>query len=255
MKTITEYIQRLTIETDDDGNRTVTRTSRADTATEYLFGELSPEAQERAIRDAIEEETDPANWYASQTYFAECEIINAAEEMEKHQPIEIAQDYGCSWYGKTSTHRFWSYNAYEHVTEEQHTGIAYSMDICDKWNEYAPRIMALVEAVEDIDAMLYDIGGAADSAEYDRDMTDNPAEYDRLEAIRSTAAAEYEQLDTMRDRCAEVAEELTEEAARAVGDVVDGLIEAERDYYSSEEFWREWLANGETRFTRDGERI
>jgi len=255
MKTTTIYRETLTITTEDNGARTIERSSHAQTLREYYFTELTPEAQQRAIDDAIEEETDPANWYGSQTYFAEREIIDAAEEMEKHQPIEIAQDYGCSWYGKTSTYRFGSYDAYEHVTEEQHTGIVYSMDICDKWNEYAPRIMALAEAVEDIDAMLYDIGGAADSAEYDRDMTDNPAEYDRLEAIRSTAAAEYEQLDTMRDRCAEVAEELTEEAARAVGDVVDGLIEAERDYYQSAEFWHEWLADSDDRYTRDGARI
>ena len=89
MKTTTEYIQRTIITTDDDGARTITRTSSADTLTAYRFNELSPEAQERAIRDAIEEEEDPENYWCSHSYFAEEEIWQAA--------ARLAQD-GCDAY-------------------------------------------------------------------------------------------------------------------------------------------------------------
>jgi len=244
MKTTTTYVQRLTITTDDDGNRTVTRTSSANTATEYLFDELSPEAQKRAISDAIEEETNPENWWSSQTYFAESEIIDAAGELEKHQPIEITQDQGCSWYGTASGAHWWRPIEWESVTEEQHTGICYSMDICAAWNRYAVRIMALQEGHEEATDRAYIHDANADTADDNGDIQTAEAERRR--------ATFYED---MAERIEETAEELTEEAARACGDVVDGLIEAERDYYSSEEFWRDWYTNGDERFTRDGERI
>lgn len=65
-------------------------------------------------------------------------------------------------------------------------------------------------------------------------------------------AAEFERI---AERIEDAAEELTEDAARAVGNTVDGLIEAERDYHQSAEFWHEWYSDGDERFTRDGERI
>lgn len=244
MKTTTIYTERLTITTDDDGARTITRTSHADTSTAYRFSELSPEAQERAISNAIEEETNPENWWSSQAYFAESEIIDAADELVKHQPIEIAQDQGCSWYGTASGAYWWRPIKWESVTEEQHTGICYSMDMCDAWNAYAARIVALQEGHEDATDRAYIHDENADNA------TDN-GDTQTAEAERRRAAF-YED---MAERIEETAEELTEEAARAVGNVVDGLIEAERDYYSSEEFWRDWYTNGDERFTRDGERI
>ena len=245
MKTTTVYRQTLTITTDDDGSRTITRTSSADTDTAYLFDELSKEAQDRAISDAIEEETNPENWWSSQTYFAESEIIDAAEELEKHQPIEIAQDQGCSWYGTASGAHWWKHPAnWESVTEEQNTGICYSMDICDAWNEYAARIIALQDGHEDAEERAYIHDENADNAAENGDIQTAEAERRR--------AAFYED---MAERIEAAAEELTEEAARAVGNVVDSLIESERDYYSSPEFWNEWLNDGETRFTREGERI
>lgn len=227
MITTTRYAQYLTITTDDNGNRTVTTSSHASTATAYRFGELTTEAQARAISDAIEEETDPANWWSSQTYFAESEIIDAARDLEKSQPIDIAQDAGCSWYG-TARGTYWYHPAsWQSVAEQQHTGICYSMDICDAWNEYAARIVALQEAHEEAEEKAY----FADTQE-ERDAYNDIAE--RIESA---------------------AEELTEEAARRVGDVVDGLIEGERDYYQSAEFWREWLTyEDEGRYTRDGSR-
>lgn len=227
MITTTQYTQTLTITTDDDGTQTISRSHRARTVSEYRFTELSPEAQARAISDAIEEETSAEGYWCSQTYFAESEIIDAAKELEKHQPIEIAQDQGCSWYGTASGAHWWKPIKWESVTEEQHTGICWSMDICDVWNRYAARIIALQEAHEEAEDRAY----FADTQE------------------------EQDAYNDMAERIENAAEELTEEAARAVGDVIDGLIEAEREYYSSEEFWREWLADGDDRYTRDGERI
>ena len=244
MKTTTIYTERKTITTDDAGNVTITTSHDAHTLTEFLFSELSPEAQARAINDAIEEEDAPENWYSSQTYFAESEIIDAAEELEKHQPIEIAQDQGCSWYGTASGARWWKPIKWESVTEEQHTGICYSMDICDAWNRYAVRIMALQEGHEEATDRAYIHNENADNAADNGDTQTAEAERRR--------AAFYED---MAERIEAAAEELTEEAARACGDVVDGLIEAERAYYTSPEFWRYWLDDGETRFTRSGERV
>lgn len=223
----TTYTERKTITTDDAGNVTITTSHAAHTSSEYLFNELSEEAQARAISDAIEEETNPENWWSSQTYFAESEIIDAAEELEKHQPVEIAQDQGGSWYGTASGAHWWRPIKWESVTEEQDTGISYSMDICDAWNRYAVRIIVLQEGHEEAEDRAY----FADTQE------------------------EQDAYNDIAERIEDAAEELTEDAARAVGDTIDGLIEAERDYYQSPEFWRYWLNDGETRFTRDGERI
>lgn len=239
----TRYAKYLTITTDDDGNRTVTTSSHASTETAYRFSELTPEAQARAISDAIEEETDPANWWSSQAYFAESEIIDAARDLEKSQPVDISQDAGCSWYG-TARGTYWYHPAdWQSVAEQQHTGICYSMDICDVWNAYAVRIVALQEAHEEAEKKSWTHEEAADNA------TDN-GDAETAEAERRRAAF----YDHMAERIENAAEELTEEAARRVGDVVDGLIEGEREYYQSADFWRYWLEDSYERYTRDGSR-
>ena len=226
----TTYTERKTITTDDAGNVTITTSHAAHTSTEYLFSELSEEAKARAISDAIEEEERDYYKYGtygtSQTGMSEAEIWDAAETLAEHQPVHIGTDAGGSPYG-TARRYGWSVADWESVTEEQHTGIVYSMDICDKWNEYAARIIALQQAHEEAEDKAY----FADTQE------------------------EQDAYNDIAERIENAAEELTEDAAHAVGNVVDGLIEAERDYYSSPEFWREWLDDGETRFTRDGERI
>ena len=247
MKTTTIYRETLTITTDDDGSRTVTRSSSADTSSEFYFDELSPEAQERAISDAIQEEERDYYEYgiygASQSGISEAEIWDAAEALAKHQPVYIGTDAGGSPYG-TARRYGWSAADWESVTEEQHTGICWSMDICDAWNRYAARIIALQDGHEDAEERAYIHDENADNAADNGDIQTAEAERRR--------AAFYED---MAERIENAAEELTEEAARAVGDVVDGLIEAERDYYSSPEFWREWLSDSEDRYTREGERI
>lgn len=230
MKTTTIYRETLTITTDDNGARTITRTATADTSTAHFFRELDEAAQARAVRDAIEEEErdyyEYGTYGTSQTGMSEAEIWDAAETLAAHQPIHIGTDAGGSPYG-TARRYGWSVAAWESVTEEQDTGICWSMDICDTWNRYAARIVALQEAHEEATDRAY----FADTQE------------------------EQDAYNDMAERIEETAEELTEEAARAVGDTVDGLIEAERDYYTSPEFWREWLTDSDDRFTRDGERI
>lgn len=243
----TVFTERLTITTDDNGTVTTTRTSHADTATEYLFSELGEAAKNRAISDAIEEEEKlyySGDWYASQTGISERDVLDAAEELAKAQNIEVTQDRGCSWYG--TARGSWYHHAadWEAVTEQQHNGMCYSMDICDAWNAYAARIIALQEAHEEATARYWLHDENADNAAENGDI-------ETVEAERSRAAF-YEH---MAERIEETAEELTEEAARAVGNTIDGLIEGEREYYTSAEFWGEWLNDGETRFTRDGERI
>lgn len=230
MKTTTTYTERKTITTDDAGNTTITTSHSADTLTEYYFTELSPKAQQRAIRDAIEDEQEDYYQHgiygASQSGMSEAEIWDAAEALAKHQPVHIGTDAGGSPYG-TARRYGWSTANWESVTEEQDTGICWSMDICDTWNAYAARIIALQDGHEEAEDRAY--------------FADTQDEQDAYNDIA--------------ERIEDAAEELTEEAARAVGDVVDGLIESEREYYASPEFWREWLADSDDRYTRDGTRI
>lgn len=247
MKTTTIYRETLTITTDDDGAQHISRTHSARTSTEYFFTELSPEAQQRAIRDAIEEEQE--DYYqngiygTSQTSMSEAEIWNAAEDLEEHQPVHIGTDAGGSPYGTARRYR-WSVADWQAVTEQADTGICYSMVMCDKWNEYAARIIAMQEGYEEATERAYIHDENADNA------ADNGN--DRIAQAERRRARFYEDI---AERIENAAEELTEEAARAVGNTVDGLIEGEREYYTSAEFWNEWLNDGETRFTRDGERI
>lgn len=256
----TVFTQRLTITTDDNGNVTMQRTSSADTHSAYLFDELSKEAQARAISDAIEEEEKlyySGDWYASHTGTAESDILNAAEELAKAQNIEVTQDQGCSWYG--TARGSWYHHAadWEAVTEQQHNGMAVSMDICDAWNTYAARIVALQEGHEEATDRAAEFWSVYSDFDYMKWDAETDEERRQVEAIADTAAEAAAEFERIAERIEETAEELTEEAARAVGNVVDGLIEAERDYYTSAEFWRYWygdVGDGE-RFTRDGQRI
>lgn len=246
MRTTTTYTQTVTIVTEDDGTRTITRSHHADTTSECKFIELSPAAQAYAIEEAISEEERTAYEWGSQTYFATDEILNAARDLEKSQPVEFAQDYGCSWYGTARGTGNWYHHPadWQAVTEQQHTGICYSMDMCDRWNEYARRIIAMQEGYEEATDRAYIHDENADNA------ADNGA-HDIEQAERHRASF----YNAIAERIEDAAEELTEDAARAVGNIVDGLIEGERDYYTSAEFWRDWYANGDERFTRDGARI
>ena len=254
----TVFTQRLTITTDDSGNVTMQRTSSADTHSAFYFDELSKEAQDRAISDAIEEETElyySGDRYASQTGICESDILNAAEELEKAQRIEVTQDQGCSWYGTARGSWFYHPAYWEAVTEQENNGTCYSMDICDAWNTYAARIVALQEGHEEATDRAAEFWSVYSDFDYMKWDAETDEERRQVEAIADTAAEAAAEFERIAERIENAAEELTEEAARAVGNIVDGLIEAERDYYTSPEFWREWLSDGETRFTRDGERI
>ena len=255
MKTTTTYIQTVTIVTEDDGTRTITRSHHADTTSECKFIELSPAAQAYAIEEAISEEERTAYEWGSQTYFATDEIIDAARDLEKHQPVEFAQDYGCSWYG-TARGSWWHHVAdWQSVTEQTDTGICYSMDICDRWNEYAARIIAMQEGYEEATDQAAEFWAIATDMNWQKYDAETIAERERLEAIENTATEAAAAFERIAERIEDAAEELTEDAARAVGSIVDGLIESEHEYYTSDEFWREWYSEGDERFTRDGERI
>ena len=239
----TTYTERLTITTDDAGHVTTTRAGHADTATAYRFDELTPEAQQRAINDAIRQEEEDNRNGAGLLCWDEYEIWAAARDLEKTQPIHIGTDAGGTPYGRARRYG-WSRTDWETVTEATDTGICWSMDICDTWNTYAARIIALQEAHEEATDRAWIHHENADTAH------DNGAE--GIEEAERRRAAFY---DDIAERIENAAEELTEEAARAVGDTIDGLIEAQRDYYQSDDFWREWLTDSDDRFTRDGARI
>lgn len=254
----TTYTERKTITTDDAGNVTITTSHAARTSTEYLFSELSEEAKARAISDAIEEEERnyySSDWYASQTGISERDILDAAEELAKAQNIEVTQDQGCSWYGTARGSWFYHPADWEVVTEQQHNGMAVSMDICDAWNTYAARIIILQEGHEEATDRAAEFWSVYSDFDYTKWDAETDEERRQLEAIADTAAEAAAEFERIAERIENAAEELTENAARAVGNTVDGLIEAEHEYYTSPEFWRYWLNDGETRFTRDGERI
>ena len=256
MITTTTYTERLTITTADDGTRTTSRTAHADTRTAYLFSELSEEAKDRAISDAIEEEERTAYEWGSQTYFTTQEILDCVHDLTKAQPIEITQDYGCSWYG-TARGEYWHHAAdWQSVTEATDNGWCYSMDMYDKWNEYAARIVALQEGYEEATDKAWTHDENADNADERRNYDDIPdEERDHLRVVVEAERRRAAFYKDIAERIEAAAEELTEEAASAVGTVVDGLINETWDYYQSAEFWQKWLDDGETRFTREGERI
>lgn len=257
MKTTTTYTQTVTIVTEDDGARTITRSHHADTNSVFWFTELSEEAQARAVRDAIsEEESAYCSGNPCQMYFTEYEIIDAARDLEKHQPVEFAQDQGCSWYGTARGAHWWRHSAdWQSVTEQADTGICYSMDMCDRWNEYARCIIAMQEGYEEATEQADVFWSIVSDANWTKYDAETDAERERLEVIEHAAAEAAGEVEHIAERIENAAEELTEDAARAVGNIVDGLIESEHEYYTSPEFWREWFANGDERFTRDGERI
>lgn len=245
--TTTEYIQRLIITTDDSGETTTARTYHASTRTAYLFNELDEAAQARAIADAIKEEEE--DYYSTGIYgcsitgSAEAEIWDAARDLEKNQPVYFGTDAGGSPYGTARRYRFSSIN-WENVTEQQDTGICWSMDICDRWNTYARRIIALQEAHEEATDRAYLHSENAYNAEKNNNSAIAAKEYER--------SAIYNRIV---ERIEKAAEELTEEAARAVGNLIDGLIEAEADYYTSADFWRGWLSDSDERYNRAGIRL
>lgn len=260
MKTTTRYSVTITRETDAAGNTTTRRAENVESSTVYRFTELTPDAQERAIHDAIEEEQRAyyeSGWYgASHTGIMEAEIWHAAEELEKSQPLEIDTDQGGSAYGTARGSGYYRHEAeWERVTEAKDSGDVYSMDICDVWNAYAARIIILQNGHEDAEAESLEHYREAEAAH------DVYQYADVSDADRETARKIYEQehaadilYEQIAQRCAEAAEELTEEAARAVGNTIDGLIEAEREWYASAEFWREWLRDGDEEYTADGAR-
>lgn len=253
----TVYTERLTITTADDGSITTERAHSADTRTAYLFEELSEAAQDLAISEAIEDEKKEYYDYGEgQSGIAEREILSCAQDLEKAQPIEITQDQGGSWYGTARGASWYHHPAnWEAVTEQQNNGWCYSMDICDAWNAYAARIIALQEGHEEAEDRAAEFYGVYSDATDEAWSAETEEERRQLEALAEVADEANDAFNKLAERIENAAEELTEDAARAVGNVIDGLIESERDYYTSPEFWREWLQDGETRFTRDGERI
>lgn len=231
----TVYTERLTITTDDDGNVTMQRTSSADTHSAFYFDELSKEAQDRAISDAIEEErNDYYQCGTGHTAWNIEEICDAYNDLAKHQPLRYHDHYSSFYLTVEDPER---------VTPESNNGICWSMDICEAWNRYAAAVPMLIEEAEDHEA-------TADELTAPYYWPHCIADHEPMSVlVWSKAHGDY------ADRCRWKAEELAEKAKDALESELQRLIEETEDYYQSAEFWREWLNDGETRFTRDGERI
>lgn len=230
----TTYTERKTITTDDAGNVTITTSHAARTITEYLFHELAEEAQARAIHDAIEEERNSYTYGAGHTQTEVDEIWHAYNALANDQPIR--------WHD-----HYWSFfltvEDAERVTPQEDTGECNSMDICDAWNQYAAAVPLLIEEAEDHEGIASEI-----AAPYYWPHCVAPEEAPSV-IIWGKAHEDH------AEKCCEKAEELAEKAKDALEHQVKALIEGAEEYYQSPEFWREWLEDGETRFTRDGERI
>ena len=270
MKTITTYTERRTITTDDDGHTTTERKTIVSTVTAYRFTELSERAQKRAAEDAAEKETDTYNSsdYESSEFFPiEGEIWHCANDLAKQQPVEFFTDYGGSPNAKPSPLLFdpiaskWrsSGEPWELVTIAEDNGYCYSMDLCDEWNRHAPRIIQQQRAHEFATEQAEEHYTAHEDLESKAEDEPDP---ERRAALQSRARYQLNQWRyycTAADRAAAYAEKLTEAAAYAVGFILDGDIEAERDYYQSPEYWAEYFIEDwneeDPRFDKDGERI
>lgn len=235
MITTTEYVQRTIITTDDDGNRTVTTSHSADTVTEYFFTELSETAQARAIRDAIEEEQRA--YYENgdgMTGWNISHLWDAYTDLQKHQPIKY-HDYYSSFYLTVEDA--------EKVTPEDGDGFDFYPDICEAWNAYAAAVPLLIEEAEDHEGIASEI-----TAPYYWPW--NVADEEPTSVL-----VWYKAHGDHADRCRYKADELAEQAKDALESKMHELISETEEYYQSEEFWREWLSNGDDRYTRDGARI
>lgn len=234
MKTTTEYIQRTIIDTDDNGAVTIRRTYRADTLTEFLFSELAPEAQNRAIHDAIEEEQRDYWEGHGHTAWDIDEIWQAFADLAKRQPVQ--------WHDHYSSFYLTVGDA-EKVTPEEDSGICWSMDMCDAWNRYAAAVPLLIEEAEDHEATADEI-----AAPYYWPYC--VAEYEP-----ESVSVWFKAHEDYAEKCREKAEELAEKAKDALERSIKSLIEDVESYYASEDFWREWYTEDDYRFTREGERL
>lgn len=268
MRTITTYTERRTITTNDEGRTTTARVVTVDTVTAYRFNELSPEAQQRAAKDAAEQEaSDYYNGSGSMFEPTEGEIWQCAEDFEKTQPVEFFTDYGGSPNAKPSPLLFdpiankWrsSGEPWELVTLADDNGICYSMDLCDEWNRHAPRIIQQQRAHEFATEQAEEHYSRYTDLESEAEDEPDPERRAALQTRARYHLTQWRYYDTAADRAAAYAEKLTEAAAYAVGCILDGNIEAERDYYQSAEFWAEYFTedwnNEDPRFDKDGKRI
>lgn len=240
MRTTTTYTEYKTMTTDDAGRVTITTSNHADTITEYWFEELSEEAQARAVRDAISEELEAyynSGWpYASMTGASVNEVWEAFHDLQKRQPLQYHDHYS-SFYLTVGDA--------ESISTEQDDGTTPSIDICSAWNRYARAVEMLIEEAEDHEATAAEL--SAPYYWYAPSLTS----YEEPES----ASIWYDAHSDHADRCRQKAEELAEDAADAVESAIKTAIDSIEDYYRSPEFWREWYAEGDERFTRDGERI
>lgn len=240
MKTTTTYTQTVTIVTEDDGARTITRSHHADTNSVFWFEELSEEAQARAVRDAISEELEAyynSGWpYASMTGASVNEVWEAFHDLQKRQPLQYHDHYS-SFYLTVGDA--------ESISTEQDDGTTPSIDICSAWNRYARAIEMLIEEAEDHEATAAEL--SAPYYWYAPSLTS----YEEPES----ASIWYDAHSDHADKCRQKAEELADDAANAVESAIKTAVDSIEDYYRSPEFWRDWYANGDERFTRDGERI
>ena len=117
------------------------------------------------------------------------------------------------------------------------------MNICGACYRYSTAIPLLIEEAEEHESIADEI-----TAPYYWPIC-NPSEETASVLTFCTAHVNH------ADRCRWKAEKLAEQAKDAVEGTIKDLIGGVEDYYSSPEFWREWLDDGESRFTRDGERI
>lgn len=234
MITTTIYTERKTITTDDAGRVTITTGHSAHTLTEFLFSELSPEAQARAIRDAIEEEQHDYWEGHGHTAWDIEEIWQAFADLAKHQPVQW-HDHYCSF--------FLTVGDAERVTPEEDSGICWSMVMCDAWNQYAAAVPLLIEEAEEHEAAANEI-----AAPYYWPYC--VAEYEP-----ESVSVWFKAHEDYADACRAKAEELAEEAKNALEHSIKSLIESVESYYASEDFWREWYTEDDYRFTREGERL
>ena len=103
--------------------------------------------------------------------------------------------------------------------ELKDSGICWSMDLCEIWNRRLP-LMRMIERAQE--------------------FAEGREDYNAYYSLRNAADAAWEALmQRTGDEMASYAKE---------------MMWAERDYYTSHEFWDEWLDDGETWFTAEGER-
>ena len=203
----------------------------------YEFHELNDDTRARIVADYSEErQNDPyfSQWFADTT---ESEIWAAVRDLEKSITGARVQWRYNRWYSCDFDCEFSYDDCYDpgELNRVDDNGICYSMDLCDAWNSHVDKLNATSRAFENVSNYMYDVNSSFD---YWNGETYEDRLYSILDDAQSNIVGRwYAELEA---------------ACEDVRNMIEYLLRAEWEYYTSEEYARmecedEYAQGGECR--------